>query len=203
MIKVKNLSFSYDNKQLLSNITINFANNLYLLEGRNGSGKSTLMEIIAGLKKPTEGLVEKFTDKILFLGSTGVGSSDLSIMENITLLYWIFDTKLTDSQIKKMQNTLFTEEQLLEKYTKASLGMKLKIGLSLLYSDISWGLIILDETFSGIDVESMRYIVSELQNKQCPKIITSHQKIEHYFKNYKKVRLTKSGIDKKDGCEDG
>ncbi|MDR0614885.1 MAG: ATP-binding cassette domain-containing protein [Lactobacillales bacterium] len=198
MIKVKNLSFSYDNKQLFSNITINFENNFYLLEGRNGSGKSTLMKIIAGLKNPVEGLVEKSEksiDKILFLESTGVGSSDLSIMENISLLYWMFDTKLTDSHIKKIKKTLFTEEELLEKYIKASLGMKLKVGLSLLYSDIAWGLIILDETFSGIDVESMQHIVSELQNKQCPKIIVSHQKMEHYFKNYKKIRLTKNKIE--------
>lgn len=49
MLNIKNLSVSFDNKELLHNISLNItAGARHLLTGHNGSGKSTLVQTIAG-----------------------------------------------------------------------------------------------------------------------------------------------------------
>jgi ABC-type polysaccharide/polyol phosphate transport system ATPase subunit len=70
-----------------------FAFAIYLLKGRNETGKSTLLEIIAGLKQPAEGTVDKISNKILFLISVGVGSADLSIFRNNRCILHLYDHK--------------------------------------------------------------------------------------------------------------
>lgn len=57
-IEIKDLSFSYDNKLVLDNISLNIEKGEYVcILGRNGSGKSTLARIINGLLKPSKGSV--------------------------------------------------------------------------------------------------------------------------------------------------
>ena len=60
MISVKDLSVSFGNFDLLSNISFLINNQDRIgLTGKNGAGKSTLLKIIAGLQNPSSGLVEK------------------------------------------------------------------------------------------------------------------------------------------------
>ena len=60
MIKLDNVSFSYDDNEVLAlngiNMTINEGDFVALI-GHNGSGKSTLAKLINGLLLPTEGIV--------------------------------------------------------------------------------------------------------------------------------------------------
>ena len=58
MIKIKNLNFHYDNRQVLHDINVELsAGSITGLIGPNGAGKSTLMRCIAGLEQPTDGVV--------------------------------------------------------------------------------------------------------------------------------------------------
>jgi iron complex transport system ATP-binding protein len=55
-LHIRNLSFSYSDKEILKNITIDIeSGRLTSIQGRNGTGKSTLLKCIAGLSKPTQG----------------------------------------------------------------------------------------------------------------------------------------------------
>ena len=55
-LKLENVSFKYDGKEVLSNIDLEIERNKTVaLVGESGSGKSTLMSIIAGLLPPTKG----------------------------------------------------------------------------------------------------------------------------------------------------
>ena len=57
-ITVKNLTFSYEGKNLLENLNFNVSNgSVGLIKGESGSGKSTLLNVIAGLKRPDSGKV--------------------------------------------------------------------------------------------------------------------------------------------------
>jgi len=60
MVSVQDLSVSFGSFDLLDSISflINDQDRIGLT-GRNGSGKSTLMRIIAGLQKPTTGIIDK------------------------------------------------------------------------------------------------------------------------------------------------
>lgn len=59
MIKINNLSFAYDKKNILKNVNLNEAEPVIIgLWGRNGSGKTTLMKILSGMEQPDGGTVE-------------------------------------------------------------------------------------------------------------------------------------------------
>lgn len=60
MITIKDLCFSYTNKQpyLLDNINLNIPSGSYIsVIGENGSSKTTLIKLILGLLKPTSGSI--------------------------------------------------------------------------------------------------------------------------------------------------
>lgn len=58
IIKVNNVSFSYNSTPILQNITFSVRQGEYLgIIGPNGGGKTTLLKIILGLLKPTQGEV--------------------------------------------------------------------------------------------------------------------------------------------------
>jgi len=58
MIKLNNISHSYDSKQVLENLSLEIEpNKLTCLLGGSGSGKTTILRIIAGLENPQYGEV--------------------------------------------------------------------------------------------------------------------------------------------------
>lgn len=70
MLKLENICFHKENKNILNNINYETNNSkLIAITGPNGSGKSTLAKIIMGIEKPTSG-------KIIF---NGEDITDLSI----------------------------------------------------------------------------------------------------------------------------
>ncbi len=55
-MEVRNLSFSYDAKPLLKDISLTFPKGKFIsILGPNGSGKSTLIKLLLGLLKPSQG----------------------------------------------------------------------------------------------------------------------------------------------------
>lgn len=56
IMRLKNISFGYEKKKILDNVSITFKQGDYIcLMGDNGSGKTTLMKILAGLSFPQSG----------------------------------------------------------------------------------------------------------------------------------------------------
>jgi len=65
IIEVENISFSYDNVEVLKNITLSIHQGDYVsLIGPNGGGKTTLLKIMLGLIKPQSGQIKLFGKKI-------------------------------------------------------------------------------------------------------------------------------------------
>ena len=76
MLKLENICFHKDNKNILKNINYEINDSkLIVITGPNGSGKSTLAKIIMGIEKPTSG-------KIIF---NGEDITNLSIDERAKL----------------------------------------------------------------------------------------------------------------------
>lgn len=76
MLELKNIYFFKDNKQILTDVSLNIDNQKFVaVTGPNGSGKSTLAKIIMGLFKPDSG-------QILFGGQD---ITNLSITERAKL----------------------------------------------------------------------------------------------------------------------
>lgn len=65
MIKIKDMSYKYENYQALSNITLDISEGESVaLIGPNGSGKSTFLKLINGLIEPTDGSYYLFDEVI-------------------------------------------------------------------------------------------------------------------------------------------
>lgn len=59
LIKIDNLTLSYENMTVIENLTFEVADGDYLcIVGENGSGKSTLVKALLSLKKPEKGSIE-------------------------------------------------------------------------------------------------------------------------------------------------
>ena len=70
MIKIQNISKTYNKIAALNNVSVNlFPSQSIALIGPNGSGKSTLMKCILGLVFPNKGTIEVMGEKITFTGN--------------------------------------------------------------------------------------------------------------------------------------
>lgn len=64
LIKIQNLSFSYDKLNVLEDINLDVKENDFLaIIGPNGGGKSTLLKLILGLLKPKNGKIKSTYNK--------------------------------------------------------------------------------------------------------------------------------------------
>lgn len=60
-VNIQNISFSYDDKKVLENVTLQIPKGTFLgLVGPNGSGKSTLIKLILGILKADQGTIDVF-----------------------------------------------------------------------------------------------------------------------------------------------
>jgi iron complex transport system ATP-binding protein len=65
LIEIKNLSFSYNHKPILHNISVEInEGEQWAIIGKNGAGKSTLIKCLAGLEKTTSGSIFLANNKI-------------------------------------------------------------------------------------------------------------------------------------------
>ena len=160
ILEVRNVSFGYDERQIISNVDIELKDNeLVSLLGVSGSGKSTLFNIIAGLLKPDAG-------KVIYRGEDITGKSGIisysfqkdlllpymTIEENVALPLLIKKEKKLNALVKA--NEMLKEFKLnayAKKYPKElSGGMRQRIALIRTYlfsKDVS----LLDEPFSALD----------------------------------------------------
>src|SRR5699024_5969983 len=65
VIRLENVSFSYDQKLILENINLNIKRGMFLgLVGANGGGKTTIIKIIIGILRPDQGNIYMLNQRI-------------------------------------------------------------------------------------------------------------------------------------------
>tara|TARA_B110000977_G_scaffold123189_1_gene158116 strand:+ start:3713 stop:4393 length:681 start_codon:yes stop_codon:yes gene_type:complete len=170
MIKIKGLSKSYNNNEVLKEINMEFSRGkAYGIVGENGAGKTTLFKCIAGL--------ESCTGEIL---------SELQPLKNhlgLLLTDPFFFTKITGKEYIRLlcnargkKNNKIDQKNIfdlpLNQYASTySTGMKKKLAITaILLQENEY--FILDEPFNGVDIQS-NMILTEiiLKLKELDKII--------------------------------
>ena len=175
MITINNLVVSYHkDKKVLENLNVSMDEGLiHGIVVLNGSGKTTLLNTLFGLKRPDSGTIEingqrinkravsyLVTEPYFYSQITGKEYLDLFKNEAFDLEQW---------------NRLFSLplNEVIDGY---STGMKKKLALlGILKQDKP--LMILDEPFNGLDIESgrmVRLILLKLKERSKTIIITSH-----------------------------
>lgn len=188
-LEINNVSFSYKEKQVLSNVNIKFdKNGIFGIIGESGVGKSTLINLLSNIYVPDKGTIlvngrniTEFKEKSLrqkiavvsqehFIFKGSIKQNFLSINENLTDGEIIFYCKecgihqFIDSLPEKYNSIID------ENLTNLSEGQKQRIALARALSTGSQ-ILILDEPVSSLDQNSSEIIKNTLEKIRDDKII--------------------------------
>jgi heme ABC exporter ATP-binding subunit CcmA len=170
----------------LRQVTVDLApGQCYVLLGENGAGKSTLLRILAGLLQPSAGKVTVFNGlephaarhRIGYMSHAPMLYDELSGLENLGY----FRSLYQNSECLKPEDALQQvglDPALSKTVGQYSQGMKQRASLArVLLSQPE--LLLLDEPFSNMDVESVRQMVQLLARFRDGRrtiLLTTHQR---------------------------
>ncbi|PAU95523.1 hypothetical protein CK503_00210 [Aliifodinibius salipaludis] len=176
MLKIKNIDFSYGEKQVLRDLSLELkAGSIHGILGANGAGKTTFFKIIYGLLTPSVG-------EVIFPDNS-FGTSQIGYLETEPRFYpYMKGAEYID--LLSHGNSTFDVElwneifnlplnKLVDTY---STGMKKKLALLGIISQDK-PIMLLDEPFNGLDletVENLNLILKELKKKNKIIVLTSH-----------------------------
>jgi ABC-2 type transport system ATP-binding protein len=175
MITISNLTISYKKGlNVINSLNLSLKESLiHGIVGLNGAGKTTLLNSLYGLRKPDEGTIQ-FDNKRLNKKEVSYLVTENFFYSNITGREYLSLFKNKAFETAKW-NKLFSLplDSVIDGY---STGMKKKLALlGILKQDKS--LMILDEPFNGLDIETcriIRMVLLRLKEKNKTIIITSH-----------------------------
>jgi heme ABC exporter ATP-binding subunit CcmA len=157
----------------------------YVLVGENGAGKSTLLRILAGLLRPTHGTVRVFGDldphearaRIGYMSHAPMLYDELTAAENLAYFRKLYAGRqcLAPEEALRQVGLDPALKRTLGQYSQ---GMRQRTSLARVLLS-SPELLLLDEPFSNMDVESARQMVELLSGfKQADRtiVLTTHQR---------------------------
>src|SRR5690625_856400 len=177
LLTVNNLSKQYKDKLAVNDVSFQFsAGKCIALIGPNGAGKTTILRTLAGLLKPTSGIVqfsgqEDNTDLRPFIGYLPQYPVFYSWMTGLEFLVYSGElTFLTKSEATKRAHELLEKVGIAEaknrRIGKYSGGMKQRLGIAqaIIHKP---KLLMLDEPVSSLDPIGLREVLTlmeELKN---------------------------------------
>ena len=175
MLKIKNLSFAYDNNTyVLNNLNFDLKDGSYIsILGENGSGKSTLVKLILGLLTPTSGKITNTFQQIAYVPQRFESLNNqfpITVKEVLTCYQktkHLLGRKLIEDSLSLVK---------MEEYENALIGtlsggqfQKIFIARAVMGNP---DLLVLDEPSNGIDVKSQNEIYQLIQSLNRKKKIT-------------------------------
>lgn len=208
--KLDNISFNYDDKEILKSINYKFKNGKkYALVGLSGSGKSTILKLLFRIINSKNGVItindkkienikyNSFINKISYIDQNIFVFSG-SIYDNITL----FNKKYSYNKVKDILNILglekfipnISDENFIsENGNNLSLGEKQRLSIArVLIREPQ--VILADEILASLDNENALKIENYLiSNKNQTLISVTHRLIPEVLKKYDKIIVLKDG----------
>jgi len=191
VVKVSNLSFSYDNQLVLENVSINVEKGDFLaIIGPNGGGKSTLLKLMMGILTPYKGEVLLF-GKPPHENGTIIGYVPQNTAHNLDFPITVLDVVLMG--LLRKRNRLRRYDNALKQKAMDSLErVKMRDFATRRIAELSGGqrqrvliaralcsdpdILMLDEPTASIDFIGQREIFELLEelNKNVTVIVVSH-----------------------------
>ena len=205
---VKDLSFKYENKKGINNITFSIsAPGVLAIIGANGSGKTTLLKTIIGINHAQHGEVliderridDSITDDISFLLDTDILIETFTVKEMID--YFIIMKKLgiEKDDLNALLEKYSISGYINEKIKNLSKGIRKRVAIFLTFLG-NPKVIILDEPTDGLDTEGMILLKKIIKDNSSIIIISSHmldfiEKIADSILFIKRGMIEAIGID--------
>lgn len=177
MISIVDLKAGYSSNEVIRGLNLNLASGMvHGLVGLNGSGKTTFLKCLAGLHKPTSGSIKKEggmlkRNEVSFLETEPYFYHGITGREYLSLFRSVNGVQFGIDDWARLFSLPL--DALIDGY---STGMKKKLGI-LGILKLNRPVILLDEPFNGLDLESVRILTTLLQNWTGPErmiLITSH-----------------------------
>ena len=156
----------------------------YVLIGENGAGKSTLLRILAGLLQPTHGAVKLFgdlephdaRDRIGYMSHAPMLYDELTGVENLRYFASLYGERMCLSPAEALEQ-VGLDPKLPRSLGQYSQGMRQRTSLARVLLPQP-ELLLLDEPFSNMDIESAGRMVELLSRFRHGRtiVITTHQR---------------------------
>lgn len=196
-VRASGVSFAYpgEEMEIISNLSLSVSPGEFVaVRGRSGCGKSTLLRLLAGIERPTNGILG-FDDRPVAEWSLQAIRRQLgtvfqddnliagTLAENIAL----FDTDFDLSRVRRAARLAIIDAEI----ERLPMGYDTRIGdhgsaLStgqvqrLLFARALYRrprLLLLDEFTSGLDEDTERLVVASLRRLQLTRIVVTHSPI--------------------------
>jgi len=151
-IDLKNVSFSYGEKQILKDFNLSVkSGECVCLFGASGCGKTTTIRLIAGLEAPMSGVIDTHEGKISVVFQEDRLLTWSTALENISLPLSDKDKSSAKKMLKKVG--LSDSADLLPEEMSGGMSRRVAIARALAFGG---DILLLDEPFNGIDAANKR-----------------------------------------------
>ena len=189
---IKSLNFSYQSEEVFKDLNLNFNSGiLNLVSGPSGSGKTTLLNLIAGLEKPSSGLImldddiQSSNDKFIEPENRNIGFifQDFALFPHLNVKQNIeFSGNRNDELLNKLINKLSIANHLSKYPHELSGGQQQRVSIArALFSEPK--ILLIDEPISNQDknnkTEIIRIISEFIKEKEIVCILVSHEEINN------------------------
>lgn len=172
MIELKDLSFSYGDKTVLENFSLELPKGGAVgLTGPSGCGKTTLLRLLAGLERPAGGTITGLTR----------GNAAFLFQENRLLPWRTAEQHITDVLPRERRGEAerwlaFAELEGEEHTRPASLsgGMARRLAIARCAA-LGGEALLLDEPFTGVDAPRAARMMERLKELGTPILLVSHE----------------------------
>jgi len=183
---VKNVSKTYKGLTLFQNVNLDVEKGkIYGIVGPNGSGKSVLFKMICGFVLPDSGAIliddtisdenKRFPENFGIIIDRPGYIANKTGFQNLKELAVIRD-KIDDNKIRVTMELVGLNPQATQKVKNYSLGMKQKLAIAQAIME-DQQVLILDEAFNGLDIESVdriRELLLAFKKEGRTILMTSH-----------------------------
>ncbi|EEK58954.1 MULTISPECIES: peptidase domain-containing ABC transporter [Bacillus] len=190
-IQFNNISFSFDDKKIIENLSLNIKNNESIaIVGESGSGKSTLANLLLKLHTPDKGNIliddrdikdwnsEELRKKVGLMTQDGVLFRG-SLFENLSYFDINYDPLKTQNAIDKLNLSNYIQFQsvtdifISEGGTNFSGGQRQRLAMLRLFMK-EYPILILDEPTNHLDRETANTVIENIFALSSTKIIITH-----------------------------
>ena len=213
-IEFKNISFSYDNKNIIDNFNLHIKKGEKIfIYGDSGSGKSTLVNLLMGLIKPTNGVIT-FDEKDIFFNlkqarkKIGYVPQEFLILNDTiknNIAFGLYEEEIDEVKLNKaIKNSSLSQfvndlpnkenQNIGEKGSTLSGGQRQRIAIArALYNEPE--ILIMDEATSAIDSKTENEIIEDIlkiKNSNLTIIVISHNlSLKKFFDKHLELKNNK------------